>query len=291
VRSAIWLVVLAGCGRIDFDESAGDATSDATSARCAGPYAWSAPQRIPALETAGDDNGPAISPDNQTLVWSAAGTGQFELYIATRQGASWSTPATIPALMIAGCEATDPAWNAAGTRLYVSRNCANVHRLVSANYSGGSFGAVSLVAGLETVAASAPAVSSDELELFYTSFPGNGNLVGRATRAQLGDTWIDHGTETELGDSTTNPGWPSLSGDGRTVIIEATAGTQQQIQSAVRSAIGAPFGALTAVPEIFAAGVNDGDPDLAWDCESLYFVSSRAGGSGLNDLYVVTRTN
>ena len=86
-------------------------------------------------------------------------------------------------------------------------------------------------------------------------------------------------------------GWPSLSRDGLTIFVEvAEVSSHTKIYTATRPAVGLAFGPLAPVVELGEAGANDGDPDLAWDCQSIYFSSDRAG-AGKADVYVSTRAN
>jgi Tol biopolymer transport system component len=294
--------VLAGCGRIGFDPGVDaspdgrspsdgavtDAAEAATPGRCSGPFSWSTPHRIAELASSASDRGPAISRDNQLLVFSSERASKGSLYLAKRQGAAWSTPTFLSNLNRPDCDNIDPAWNASGTRLYFARFCGGDNRLYVSTYSGGTFSAPSRVAGLQTTEAFGPTLAADELEMFYTA--ASSNVIARATRASLAAAWVDQGQVAELG-TANDPGWPSLSSDARTIFVERTASGSSKIFTGERPAAGARFGALGPVVETNDPTANDGDPDLAWDCETLYFASDRSGGRGAADLYVVTRTN
>jgi Tol biopolymer transport system component len=276
------LVVVAGCGRIDFDPNIG------TNARCTGPFTWTLPQPLPVLDSTDDDWGPDISPDSQLLVFSTYRNASWELFQASALGPlSWSAPTAVTALNVASCTQADPAWNLAGTRIYFARTCGQF-QLWEADYQAGSFSAPRLVLGLETTNGTGPTVSTDELEMFFTL--ERPPVIVRATRPSLTSAWNYEGVVTELG-TATNTGWPSLSSDGLTIFFESDVGTMGKIFTAHRDSVGAPFSTPTPVVEANDPTASDGDPSISSDCETLYIASDRQGGTGHHDIYVMTRTN
>jgi Tol biopolymer transport system component len=292
VRLAILL--LCACGRIDFgvqggvgnDSRPSDGESSDAIAACASWSSWSAPQRNVELASVDNDWETALTADGQTLVYTRQSTTRADLYLSTRQGAAWSTPAAIAGL-IPGNE-FGAAWNLAGTRLYFA-SFGPTRQLYVSNYAQGVFDQAVLVAGLESTASiTSPTLSTDELEMFYTQDVNvSAADIGRAVRSSTADAWTDLGPVPELNTSAV-VGWPSLSADGLSIYIENDV-PDGEIYVATRAAIGAPFGAAVPVTEIDAIPTN-GDPEISRDGTTLIFDSDRAGGAGLNDVYTVTRT-
>jgi hypothetical protein len=294
MRRALAVMVSCACGRIGFGfEPPG---SDGTLAeRCAGPFAWNPPQRLAELVLAYDAFHPSISADNQLLAIQDGCC--WRLAISSWLGAAWSPPADVGEVAVAGCSTQNGAWNAATTNLYLNESCQSLPapgvNLYVASYRAGVFTAPQPIAGLEAVDGMSPVVSVDELELFYTIIPPSvpgASRIGRAHRATTLDAWTDDGVIPELvaGSAT---GFPRLSRDGRTILMEVTeSSTLTKLYTATRSTSGSPFGPLSPITELNDPTANDGDPDLSWDCESMYFSSDRAG-EGKAEVYVATRAN
>ena len=84
---------------------------------------------------------------------------------------------------------------------------------------------------------------------------------------------------------------PRLSSNGLDLYFGVTVpGTGEQIAVATRPDRSSPFGLGQALPGPVNTG-KEGTPHLSADGRSLYFYSERAGGAGLRDLYVATRSS
>ena len=59
---------------------------------------------------------------------------------------------------------------------------------------------------------------------------------------------------------------------------------------ATRASINAPWSQPVNLGAPVNSSANEGGPALSFDGTTLYFYSTRAGGSGSNDLYVTSRT-
>jgi hypothetical protein len=101
--------------------------------------------------------------------------------------------------------------------------------------------------------------------------------------------------EPELLGDPNRPGndlWsPKLSSDGLHLYFAVTVpGFGEQIGVATRPDRASPFGLGQSLPSPVNSG-GEGTPYLSLDRRSLYFYSSRSGGTGSRDLYVATRRN
>jgi WD40-like Beta Propeller Repeat len=73
-------------------------------------------------------------------------------------------------------------------------------------------------------------------------------------------------------------------------VVDSTKAPSLDIWVSTRPNTFAPWGAPTDVPGDINGAYSDGAPAISADGTEMYFYSNRPGGSGLNDLYVVTRT-
>jgi hypothetical protein len=276
-----WLLVLiAACGRIDFQP--GDAACRL------GP--WRAPTRLAELDADGDDQGPVLTADGLTIYYhSARGDSQgTDLYTATRQSPTgrFGAPVTLAALVTPSHD-RDPALAHGGDHLYFSsdRQTPGMDSLFVTTRTGDAFTTPALLTGIGP-GVYGPFVSDDETELFYTA----AGHLGRAIRTTPAGAWTDLGPIPELMSATAIDGYPSLTGDGLTMVFETTRRQPFGIFSAVRSSRDGAFSDATPVVELNLDGFGSGDPAISLDGRTIVFASDRPGGPGGDDLYESTRT-
>jgi Tol biopolymer transport system component len=283
------IVILAACGRIAFDArvdatGTGDATGDAfDDSACT----WSQPVRLQDLNTNRSESEPALAPDGTTIVFASdrMGGGTSRLFVSTRAGNGWTPPALISALDHAN-GAAGPMWNAAGDRLYFASYRMGPLHLYISTYNG-SFGPPQLVSGLQALTEElAPTVRGDELEMFFSGrVPPS--QISYATRATTADPWQPRGNVPELV-GIMDHGYPGVSGDGRTIYFEATAGSRFGIVRSRRPTLDASFGPPEPVPALDGSPAGDGDPQPSFDGSEIFFASDRAS-PGDFDLYRADR--
>ena len=119
---------------------------------------------------------------------------------------------------------------------------------------------------------------------------GGTHNLGTGGRCQLGPFGAP---EVITGLGLTNVGlWgPSLSGDGYTVYFGASdSAGNEHIYRARRADRGATFSAAERLSEL-ASNASEGTPCVSADELTIYFYSTRSGGTGDRDLWVATRTN
>lgn len=271
-------VVLGGCGRIAFDPMPDGEESCALGS-------WSAPVEVTELSSPSNDWEPTLSSDGQLLVFSSDRDGALHLYASNRMSdGSFSPPSRIEALSTAATE-YGPAWFASD-RLYFDRGSSQIE-LYTSDYVGAEFQPSTGVAELASATVEAPAISSDELEMFYsTSFQ-----LRRATRETSGDPWMLAGAVTEL-DSGSGEAYPTLSRDRLVIYFESDrVNPMGDIYVATRPTTDAPFESIRSVTELNASGGSAGtsDPDLSPDGRTMLLASQRPGGTGAWDIYLSTR--
>jgi len=274
------LVLIAACGRIDFQP--GDAACQL------GP--WSVPEWLAELNADGDDQGPVLTADGLTIYYHStrAGSQASDLYTAMRRSPTgrFGVPVALTALATATHD-RDPALAHGGDHLYFSsdRQTPGMDSLFVTTRTGDAFSTPALLAGIGP-GAYGPFVSDDETELFYTA----AGHLGRAIRPAPAGAWTDLGPIAELMSPTAIDGYPSLTGDGLTMVFETSRRQPVGVFSAVRSSRDAAFSDATPVVELNVDGFGSGDPAISLDGRTIIFASDRPGGAGYDDLYESTRT-
>lgn len=288
---AWYLALLAACGRIDFQSiGGGDAApeGDAGAPGCElGP--WSAPEWLAELASGSDDQGPVLTADGLTIYYHAQRTGSqgIDLYTATRTSPTGRFGMPVPMTVLESADNDrDPALARGGARIYFSsdRQTPGMDSLFVTTRTGDTFSTPMLVAGIGTDVYG-PFISDDETELFYTA---DGHLC-RAVRAGPGDTWSDLGPIPELMSSTAVDGYPSLTGDGLTMVFETTRRQPFGVFVATRPSRGAAFSSVMPVAELNFDQFGSGDPAISLDGRTIIFATDRPGGGGGDDLYESTR--
>jgi hypothetical protein len=129
-----------------------------------------------------------------------------------------------------------------------------------------------------------PAVSDDELELYFASGSAGTMCIHRATRTSRALPW---GTPVRL-DALCAPEarGSHLSPDGLRLYYDD--GTNV-ISESVRASLGASFGPGSAHPELAWLGRREGSPAISDDGIIIYYSSDRPGGAGGADLYSAAR--
>jgi hypothetical protein len=136
-----------------------------------------------------------------------------------------------------------------------------------------------------TMDESDPDLRGDGLEIVFHSIRATGAGgydLYHATRATTSDAF---GAATALASLATagDDGWPSLSGDGLTILFS----DNQDLFYATRPSLGAPFGARQALPELSSTDV-DTTPELSRD--GLIAMVTR-GVTDTRDIWMYTRAS
>jgi len=257
------------------------------------------------VNSGASDWGPSISPDGLELYFESdrsGGSGREDLWVSTRATTEddWGVPVNLGQTVNTVAEEWGPSISGDGLELYFTSN--------RPGGSGGQDLWVTRRATTDepwdtpvnlgsTVNSSSqeiyPCISADGLELYFNSDQTDWNL-GVTRRATTDDPW---GTPVNL-DPGFYVGWPSISADGRTLLLAgkaswgfASAGYGSvDLWVTTRATADAPW----AEPENLGATVNssswDCEPTLSHDGSILYFNSNRPGGFGSSDLWQVSIT-
>ena len=158
----------------------------------------------------------------------------------------------------------------------------------------GEFGAGTLVTALSNPASidAHPSLTSDRLELYFSSDRGGQSDIWRSTRPNTGADW---GTPTRVDELSTSDDEdsPELSADGLEIWIASRRPGglgDYDIWTSTRPSRTSPWSEPVIVGEL-----NSGDSDHspAVDAQGLTMVltSRRSGGAGARDLYMATRSS
>jgi Tol biopolymer transport system component len=267
-----------------------------------GPF--SAPQNLAAVNSTADDLDPWLSGDGLSLYVSTfrtGGAGGSDLWVASRQSTSSPFSSIAPVVNV-NSTADDAA--AAGTPdtlllVFASARTGTLGlqdlMFATRQQAGDEFGAPAFLTGLNSSSHdSDPALTADGLLLCYStdrSSGWNGRDIWCATRATASSSFGDPEELTDV-TSTDSDTDPCLSGDGLTIFFSSTrdgGSGGSDIWTASRLDRSLPFGAATRVAELCSTS-NDWGAALSADGMTIYFASDRAGGVGLLDVWVATRS-
>jgi Tol biopolymer transport system component len=294
VRGVVWLLAVAGCGRIAFDPL-GDPVSDGANddgviaADCwaawrAGTVTVGAPRLLDELSQAGIPAGdPSLSGDGLTLYFMR-GTPP-NIYYATRptRTSRWTEVGPLSMLNTTSSETklTVTADNTGG--VFSSDRSGGTDLFLASRESGEWVLAPSQanVAPLNSVSDEYdPDLTADGLHLYYAPDPGSGQRIVVASRLDKTSAFTMERIVSELAIGTTYSD-PSLSPDE--LVIAFAAMTNAMLFYATRTNKAIPFSAPVAIPSVHGPTGRETDSELSSDGCELYFSSTR---SGAKDLYV-----
>jgi hypothetical protein len=140
-----------------------------------------------------------------------------------------------------------------------------------------------------------PALSSDELELYFASDRAGTSDIWVSERSSPLDTWNPPQRVDELSSNTYLDRSPALSWDGLTMWFASTrpwsmGNTLGHIWTSTRPSRGVPWTTPTPVAEL-ASSQSDYGPSVDRDGLIMFFSSNRIGGAGFQDLYTARRTS
>ena len=272
---------------------------------------WADPVNLgPVVNSAFIDNTPCISRDGLSLYFYSTRPGNGDLYVSQRPTASdpWGTPVNLATINNTDVQEYWPTLSPDGHRLYFSRfinhdGNSNYDLYLSRRHNKkDAFGWESAVpvAELNTLDFNDVALeffedeSMGRLTAYFTS-NGSGNPDLFMTWLQEDDTFAPPTPVTEL--NTLLPErLATIRRDGLEVFFNRAlpgASGSGPIFTATRSSTLEPWSTPVPVPgpiNLDPSQFSNLAPRLSFDGTELYFSSTRGGGSGLNDIWVSTRT-
>jgi hypothetical protein len=287
----------------------------ATSLWAAGPNytVWSAPVNLGAMiNTAVTETGPALSKDGLSLYFyspRAGGSGGNDIWVSQRESAddTWGAPVNLGPTVNSASSDFVPTFSRDGHWMFFASDRSGGYGMADIwaswrAHTHDDFGwaaPINLGAGVNT------AFNDNGVGYFENDDGGSPQLYFGSNRPDgLGDTDLymsELQADGSWGPSSAVPGLsssatdnrPTLRHDGREIFFYSarTGGLGgSDLWTATRDTVDAAW----STPVNLGAPVNTGDtelhPYLAADAGSLFFSSSRSGGSGGLDLYVTTRS-
>jgi len=274
---------------------------------------WSAPINLgPVINSASNDQQPAISKDRLSLYFTSnrpGGIGGFDIYVSQRISVddSWGLPVNLGPTI----NTTSDDGNAAFSR--------DGHWLFFQSRRPGGFGAIDLWVShrehadddfdWQPAANLGPGVNSPAEDTgpsyFENEEDGAPQLYFGSTRTGLGgaDIYLSEQMPdgsfgsavlvTELS-SASNENDPSIRHDGLEIFLQSnragSIGTALDLWVATRTSTLDAWSTPVNLGNTVNTAAADQNPYLSSDGKTLFFASDRAGGFGLMDLYMSTRT-
>ena len=294
------VVVLAGCGRVNFDPLArgdGDGDSGTTGDGAVATDCWPAwkagtmqvgtPRLLTELGATVKRGDPSPTPDGLTLYYVEEVTDS-ELHVATRSqlGDPWTPRGLITELSSPNID-TKLTMTADGlTGVYASNRVTGADTdiwMVTRSTPTGTFNTptTTLLTGVNTTNSEFdPHLTADGLHLYYAPDVGTGQIIKLAVRDTTAVAFTPFRDLTELAmpDSYSDP---TVSPDE--LVIAYAAQLNAKLYYAVRTDRTQPFGAPQLVPNVNGGTGRQTDVELTSDGCELYSSSTR---SGTKEIYV-----
>jgi Tol biopolymer transport system component len=272
---------------------------------------WSAATNLgPAINTAFDEGGPAISKDGRSLYFhsSRPGLGNTDLWVSQRESASgaWGPPTNLgPNVNTAFAEQV-PTLSRDGHFLFFASNRPGgsgdfdlwVSRREHTHDDFGWQPAVNLgpvvnAVGFEGGPSFLENGGTGTAQLFFASFrPEVPNLEIYVSDQDADGSFGPPVRVAELGSPLADQA-PDVRFDGLEIFIQSNrTGTlgQNDIWVSTRETVFDPWSTPANLGPLVNSTANDNAPAISTDRETLYFPSNREGGAGLLDLWMSTRT-
>jgi beta-lactamase regulating signal transducer with metallopeptidase domain len=257
----------------------------------------------PVVNSSASDGSPSITADGLTLYFNSnrpGGSGDLDIWVTTRTTTSepWGEPVNLGPTVNTAYWEWAPSISSDGLEIYFN-----------SNRPGGSDDDDLWVASRATLDDdwSAPvnlgptvnsssidwsqSISADGLELFFMSNRSGNDDIWITTRATTNDPW---GTPVNLGPTVNSPSadaMPNISADGRMLFFHSNRPGglgSWDIWVTMRETKNAEWSAPMNLGPPVNSSDRDGNPCISADGSTLFFWSTRPGGSGGEDLWQVS---
>jgi Tol biopolymer transport system component len=294
MRWSIALLFACACGRVGFDpvgeNTDGDGgTTDAIDALsvCASWNAWSAPTRLPFINSSGIDWAPSISDDSLYMTFSSNRGGNHELFTTQRQSLAdaWESPALIAELTNMFDEEDDATLSADLREMVFGKTM--IFRTTRPDLAS-PWGQRQVIVPGDFDLVQGAELTRDDLRLYFSA----GSPIEDLYLMERPNAGASFGPYVQImpdPDPNGDSGYPTLSADELELFLSSEHNGERDIYSSRRASRTASFPPATIVDELSDPGTADWDPELSFDGTTMWLSSNRAGGQGL-DIYVATRT-
>ena len=268
----------------------------------------------PTVNSSGTDYAPRISADGLELYFQSldrpGGYGNCDLYVTTRGTINdpWGEPVNLGSNFNTSGFEGSPSLSAHSLELYFSSdglpggsgNC-DLWRSTRATKSAPWGPPVNLGPSVNTTASEAhPCISADGLSLYFNDTIWVGDVANACPGGYGGaDLWVTTRPTKDgpwsppqnLGTTINSSGFdmtPYISADGLMLFFSSdwdVGYPHDDIWVARRKTQNDPWQEPVKLGPSINTPHMESSPALSWDCKTLYFLSSRAGGSGNWDLW------
>jgi len=280
------LVVLIGCGRVDFN----------TRVDALGP--WSAPERVVELSSASAEDDPTLTADMLEVYFNSSrpgGSGMGDVWVATRATTAepFGTP-TLVAVLDSASSDTTPEVSGDGLTLHFSSarpgGTGQQDIYVTTRVSRSDVWPPPVrVPELASMAGDESAVlSADSKQIYFDSERSNGvhDTIYMATRPDRSAMWSTPLLRTDLdGPGEEENPFIATSDLSMWMTVDIAMTGNFDIYLATRPTPDAPFSAAQPISELNTSSY-DVDPWVSPDERTIYFASTRDGAS---HIYRATR--
>ena len=274
---------------------------------------WSAPVNLgPVANSSGDDTCASISKDGLTLYF-AKGPGELAIWFTERPtlDAPWGAPKKLPATV-----------NTPGSNNFCETLSADLHALYFVSDRAGGCGGADIYVsyrrdthdnlGWETPVNLGCQVNSPEQDLRASPFQGEDGTeylyfssarLGGTGPAGTSDIYVSKkqsdgtfgaATRVEGLNTTFNDSRPNVrERDGLEIFFDSNrpgGNGGADLYTSTRASVSDPWSAPANLGPVVNSSTTDQRPSLSWDGTTLYFHSTRPGGSGGIDIWVTIRT-
>lgn len=275
---------------------------------------WSAPVNLgPVVNSAFNDSGPTLSKNQLSLYFASDRTGTRggnDIWVSQRNSVTepWGPPVSLGESVNSAADDTSPNLSRDGHWLFfMSRrpgsqlNAAGILAFdIWVSYRDHIHDDFDWQPPVNVVAVNSPSFEQNPFffdnddvgvpQLFFTRTTPTGNRIFVSDLLPSG-TFSAPGLVAEL-NSTANERGVSVSFDGLEVFLMSTrpgGEGAQDLWTSTRETVFDPWSTPTNLGALVNSAAGDFDPHLASNREALYFMSTRTGGLGGQDLYVTTR--
>ncbi len=290
------MVLLAGCGRVAFDPN-GDASDapdgsevDAPPPQCMTFSAFGPAAPMTVLNSSMAETSPSLTNDGLSIYFGSYVDGDQDIYVSRRAaiGAPWGTPTKVVELELVGNEEGNVEISGDELELFYGEYA--VYHSTRGSVSD-PWPPVTLMIGDSSPFTSpqGPELSRDGLTLhFYANVAGMGGDMFYTTRADRAAPFIGAQSLSAL-NTTDGEGFVSLSAIGVEMFFTNYA-NGPNVYRATRPdtsthATWVSGGVLADID----TGSDQEDAEISADGTELYFLSTRAGGLGVYDIWLATR--
>ena len=301
MQSCVWLICLAGCGRLGFDATADGSTTDGTNGTndAAGltlvtvdpgslpPFGLV--DRVMELSSSEDDDDPCLTRDQLEVFFESTRGGNSDLWTSRRVSVNDVWPAPVPVMVVNSSNSEEhPSLTADGLSLYFTsdRNGSPDLWFSMRADRTSPFGVPAKVPTVNTPNSERMG-SLDALDqsLFLSSTRNTANdQLFEARRSTPSQAWS---TPVLVPEVATTAGDPSVHVDDRGLAMYLVQGAgNPDLYWTTRTMAGSPWTATVPLTEL-NTDAAESDPWLSPDLRTVYFVRGTAPGT--RDLYKATR--